>query len=414
MLALTGVGASGYKDIVSSPFVYIPFGIDSGTTSENFGNVGPQYFVLVNNTTKAFFNEPKRVNSRTYQVGNFYLPATPDGFRYEVTAITTGISAGSEPALGVGETVDGGITVTQRPYESGNGAIHGSGLENSNDTVCDYIWPGSAQYDVPGDPMFDMLNYWRSDPLDGSTGGKIFIRFKARITGGAAVDDATGNIEYGGIVCAGNGSGASNGWSITANSITASGRGLMYADRGWKENGGVEGQRSGHADMAGGMLSFDDTWQEVSLFLDAVNLTARCWIDGVEATISGSSLATAALGMVADPQGNRIQVNSLTLMSRIKSVIAGTRSEGDAPNSATSCTANEFFIMGIKNDTYINDLAVGLSRCARGQLPSIITMFEKPNVNSIWVAPPIPEEGLGSYYATGYYATGYYATGYYA
>jgi len=60
----------------------------------------------------------RRLNSTAYVVGDYYIHAdvTTNDHIYEVTAITTGITAASEPTLDQagGTTVDGGVTVTDR------------------------------------------------------------------------------------------------------------------------------------------------------------------------------------------------------------------------------------------------------------------------------------------------------------
>jgi len=57
----------------------------------------------------------RRLNSTAYAVGDYYLPAdvTTNEHIYKVTAITTGITAATEPVLDQagGTTVDGGVTV---------------------------------------------------------------------------------------------------------------------------------------------------------------------------------------------------------------------------------------------------------------------------------------------------------------
>jgi len=60
----------------------------------------------------------RRLNSADYLVGDYYIPAdvSVNDHLYEVTAITTGTTAASEPVLGQvgGTTVDGGVTVQDR------------------------------------------------------------------------------------------------------------------------------------------------------------------------------------------------------------------------------------------------------------------------------------------------------------
>ena len=95
------------------------------------------------------------VAATTYSVGNFRRPTTPNGFRYEVTAVAgTGTSAGSEPVwpTTVGGTVIDNpganqITWTCRTFEvTDSNCPHGKGVTK----IASKIWStkGTSPYDT--------------------------------------------------------------------------------------------------------------------------------------------------------------------------------------------------------------------------------------------------------------------------
>ncbi len=375
MVSITSMGASGMAGEISRNFIYVPIIEASGTVIKNYGNVGPANFLGVDNLGKLWNGEAPWVANRKHEIGNFCEPTTRYvGFRYEVTAVAGDqkTHATTEPtfeatAPNAGDTiVDDQVTWTTRATETGRGIVHGSGMENASDTDCDYIWPGAAQYDVPGDPLFDMLNFWDT--------GKLFIRFRARVPGYQNVDDGTGYISNGGIITVGTtGSGDSTGWALTLNSIAAW-AGLNYVDHGFV-GAPIEayGSRTSHQDLTGGVLSFDDTWQEISVFMDGINKNIRSWVDGVETTIGASEKADFITGITADDNGDTILVNSLTLLTRSLSVTAGTRSEANIVTGATAALANEFLIVDINDETLLDQLAQDLFLSPRNYLPKTLT-----------------------------------------
>jgi len=399
MVAIASLGADGYKDVVKSPFIYLPIQEESPATAiRNYGNVGPEFFLLENNTARAWDNEPVYSLERLYNEGNFVRPPVYNGFRYVASITGDGISHTTTPPVWpvvIDDTVvDAGVTWTCKALEEGNGAVHGSGSNTANsgldgDDPADFIHPNDAKYDVQGDPLFDMFNFWGPSPRFGvlGVGKRLFIRFRMRTH--AMFDQNENNPGVinvyqmsGGVITFGDAAGDSPSWALTVNSDNLY-TGLNYVDRidmpppYGRGNSGVA-----HRDLTGGLLTCDNDWHDVSIYFDAREGNLRSWVDGVEAEIDPDNKAyviSVIRGFAPDAAAGPIYIsesddftNGVTLMSRSDSATPGTRGAHNITTGATSGTCNEFFAMNVDDDTYIGDLAIAFSKTPRNSLPSIL------------------------------------------